>query len=89
MNERTVVAPLENACRPESEPYLRILRGDPRPEEIAALVAALYAISDAAAVGPGQFGAAVTGPASTDRSIWGDPAQLLRHPRHPRHRRYR
>jgi hypothetical protein len=46
-------------------PYLRVVRGAPTPEELAALVAVLAARSAPAAV------------ASPVRSAWADPARRL------------
>jgi hypothetical protein len=49
-------------------PFLQVVRGDPTPEEIAALVAVLTARARAAAAPP-------TRPA---RSAWSDPSRRLR-----------
>ena len=46
-------------------PYLRVVRGEPTAEELAALVAVLAARSAAAA------------PAPRPRSAWADPARRL------------
>ena len=46
-------------------PYLRVVRGEPTAEELAALVAVLSARSVAAA------------PAAGPRSAWADPARRL------------
>jgi hypothetical protein len=56
----------------ESHPHLRIVRGDPTPEEVAALVAVL-----AAAVAPAgaEAPAAVAPP-----SRWAPPERMLRQP---------
>lgn len=58
---------------PESEPFLRIVRGDPSPEEIAALVAVLTARARAAA-------AARDGHERRPVSAWRDPSRLVRRP---------
>jgi hypothetical protein len=52
-------------------PVLRVVRGDPTPEDLAALVVVLAARPAAPAPEP----AAATG--------WADRAALLRHPPHP------
>ena len=54
----------------QDRPALRIVRGDPSAEELAALVAVL-----AAASGTGQ-----EEPAPAPRSDWAPPARLLRTP---------
>ena len=46
-------------------PYLRVVRGEPTAEELAALVAVLAARS------------AATAPAPRPRSAWADPARRL------------
>lgn len=51
---------------------LRIVRGEPSDEEVAALIAVVAALADAAA-------AEQHGP----RSAWADPAHRLRTPLHP------
>jgi hypothetical protein len=56
-----------------ARPVLRVVHGDPTPEELAALVAVLGA--RAAASGG-------TGPAAT-RSAWNDPRALVRRPLAP------
>ncbi|MCW2864140.1 MAG: hypothetical protein JWP48_5848 [Actinoallomurus sp.] len=51
-------------------PFLQVVRGDPTPEEIAALVTVLTARARAAAKpGPSQR-----------RSAWADPSRRLRRP---------
>ena len=52
-------------------PILRIVRGEPTDEEVAALVVALGALS-----GPERR-------TPTGGSAWSDPASLLRRPIHP------
>lgn len=74
MSEPTMVLPSENADRPAGEPFLCVVRGNPTPEEIAALVAVFLA----------QDGDAAARPARLPRSAWGDPASVLR--RHSGHR---
>jgi hypothetical protein len=59
-------------------PYLRVVRGDATPEEIAALVAALAAV--AAARSRAAAEAARPAPA---RTSWNAPARLVRVPVHP------
>ncbi|WP_442875661.1 acyl-CoA carboxylase subunit epsilon [Actinoallomurus sp. NBC_01490] len=51
-------------------PFLQVVRGDPTPEEIAALVAVLTARARAAAAPP----------APRPRSAWSDPSRRLRRP---------
>jgi Acyl-CoA carboxylase epsilon subunit len=55
-------------------PVLRVVRGDPTPEELAALLAVLSVRSRAAA--------APTSPTPT--SSWNDRSRLVRRPVHPR-----
>jgi len=55
-----------------SPPLVRVLRGDPTPDELAALVAVL-----AAASGGGKA------PAPRRPSEWSRPARRLRTPHHP------
>lgn len=57
----------------EDRPLLRVVRGDPTAEELAALVAVLAA---RAAGAPGARPAR--------RTAWNDPARLVREPVHPR-----
>jgi hypothetical protein len=56
----------------EERAHLRIVRGDPTPEEVAALVAVL-----AASVGPPAGEAAASAPAP---SRWAPPERMLRQP---------
>jgi hypothetical protein len=51
---------------------LRIVRGEPSDEELAALIAALAALAHATAAGP-----------PAPRNAWADPAHRLRTPLHP------
>ena len=68
MSEPALVIPSGNADRPALEPFLRVVRGNPTPEEIAVLVVALLARdSDAAAR-----------PVRQPRSAWADLAHVLR-----------
>ncbi|RCV48413.1 acyl-CoA carboxylase subunit epsilon [Marinitenerispora sediminis] len=62
----------------ESRPgaHLRVVRGDPTPEEVAALVAVLTARARAAR-------AAREAAAAPRRSAWRDPSRLLRAPLRP------
>ncbi|KAA1422433.1 acyl-CoA carboxylase subunit epsilon [Mumia zhuanghuii] len=57
---------------PESAPLLRVVKGDPTAEELAALVAVVAARGAAAAV------AAASSGAPRRRSAWGDPALAVR-----------
>jgi len=54
---------------PAAAPLLRVVRGDPTPEQLAALVAVVAA---RAAGGPE--------PEPAPRSAWSDPAALVRRP---------
>lgn len=57
-----------------SRPVLRIVRGEPSDEELAALVAVLSI----------RAGAAAAAPATTEApSVWRDRSALLRKPVHP------
>jgi hypothetical protein len=58
------------------EPFLRVVRGNPAPEEIAALVAVL--LERGSDAGPAAR------PVRRARSAWADPAHVFRHsPRVP------
>jgi hypothetical protein len=50
-------------------PLLRVVRGEPTLEELAAVVAVL-----------GARGASGGGPPAATRSAWSDPAELVRRP---------
>lgn len=52
-----------------AEPHIRVLKGNPTDEEVAALVAVL---------GTAGGGAAETGP--PERNMWGHPVDKLRYP---------
>ena len=52
------------------QPLLRIVKGDPKPEELAALVAVVSAMAGAAA--------AAAGKAKRPRSPWSAPARRVR-----------
>ncbi len=67
------MAPPGNDERPEGRPFLRVVRGDPTPEELAALVAVLTARS---------AGAEAAAPAPP-RSAWSDRSRQLRRPLSP------
>jgi hypothetical protein len=54
-------------------PVLRIVRGDPSPEEVAALAAVLAAAS----------GGGAPEPDSGPRSVWTERSALVRRPLHP------
>ena len=54
------------------EPLLKIVKGDPSPEEVAALVAVV-----------GALGSAATAPAPSPRPEWNAPHRLLRPPHQP------
>lgn len=58
----------------DGRPALRIVRGDPSPEQVAALVAVLSARSRAAAAARDRAADRTRRP----RSVWRDPARLLR-----------
>ena len=58
----------------EGRPTLRIVRGDPSPEERAAVVVALAAASGGASEEEGSAGSS---------SHWAAPARLVREPVHP------
>ncbi|MFL6138175.1 MAG: acyl-CoA carboxylase subunit epsilon [Frankiaceae bacterium] len=55
-------------------PLLRVVKGDPTPEELAALVAALVATSAARGTATGGP------PAAQPPSAWADPAGAVRSP---------
>ena len=57
----------------EATPVLRVVRGDPTPEQLAALVAVLSARARAA-----RAAAEGTAERTVARSAWRDPARLLR-----------
>jgi hypothetical protein len=57
-----------------ARPVLRIINGDPTPEELAALLAVVGALADAG----GQ-----TAATRRPRSAWNDPARLGRRPMLP------
>jgi hypothetical protein len=64
------------------EPFLSVVRGNPTPEEIAALVAVL--LERGSDAGPAAAGPAAARPVRPARSAWADPAHVLRHaPRVP------
>ncbi|MEE3848779.1 acyl-CoA carboxylase subunit epsilon [Gordonia sp. LSe1-13] len=58
-----------DTASPAAAPFLRVVRGNPSDEEVAALVAVV-----AAAAGSGEPGPAESGP----RDDWGRPVDLLR-----------
>ncbi|WP_149259079.1 acyl-CoA carboxylase subunit epsilon [Actinomadura sp. K4S16] len=58
----------------DSKPFLRVVRGDPSPEELAALVAVLTARARAAAASR-----AAAGPGAPP-SRWADRSRLVRAP---------
>jgi hypothetical protein len=60
-----------------AEPFLQVVRGDPGPEEIAALVATLAAIATA------RSAAAAQAKPAHVLSHWNTPARRLRAPLHP------
>ncbi|MFD1825564.1 MULTISPECIES: acyl-CoA carboxylase subunit epsilon [Mumia] len=65
------VEPVETATSSvepvETTPLLRVVKGDPTPEELAALIAVVAA-----------RGAAVAAAPAARRSAWGDPARATR-----------
>jgi hypothetical protein len=62
---------------PSSTPYLRVVRGDATPEEIAALVATLSAVAAARAR------SASAGDQPRSVRSWNHPSRLMRTPVHP------
>jgi hypothetical protein len=71
------VAEVPRGDDPLAEPYLRIVRGEASPEEIAALVATLTVIAAARSRVPEE-----AEPAPVP-SPWNAPARRLRVPLHP------
>ncbi|QXJ22080.1 acyl-CoA carboxylase subunit epsilon [Actinomadura graeca] len=65
----------------EEKPFLRVVRGDPSPEEIAALVAALVAVltARARAAAAAAASAASDGADTPGTSRWADRSRLVRH----------
>jgi hypothetical protein len=61
----------------DNPPYLQVVRGDASPEEIAALVATLSAVTAA------QGSSAGTAGKPRKASGWTDRSRLLRAPVHP------
>jgi hypothetical protein len=61
---------------PEVEPFLRVERGVPGRDEIAALVVVLAALA-------AQDAGAAPGLAGMARPAWNDPAEMLRQRRYP------
>lgn len=59
----------------EAEPFLRVVRGNPTAEEVAALVCVLLLERDGDVSEPVR-------PARRVRSAWADPVHVLRHARH-------
>lgn len=57
-----------------TRPMLRVVRGDATPEDVAALVAVLSAVTVTSA---GDHGA------TTPRTLWGSPARRVRPPLRP------
>ena len=76
--ERTVVAPPANDDHPAERPVLRVIRGNPTQEEIAALVAVLLSLPAEEEATP-----------APRRSAWSDRSRLLRHPLFPGHGTWR
>jgi acyl-CoA carboxylase epsilon subunit len=60
----------------EKQPFLRIVRGNPDDEELAALTAVLAAVASAPPAGPDAA-------RPQRRSRWADRARLLRAPLRP------
>jgi hypothetical protein len=73
MAERTVVSPPEQTDCAASEPFLRVVRGNPTPDEIAALVIVFM----------GRCVEQDARPARKRRSAWADPGTVLSHARYP------
>jgi hypothetical protein len=63
----------DDAVTAPAPPLLRVVRGDPTPEELAAVVAVVAARAAGAA-------AEAAAHAGRRRSRWGDPARLVREP---------
>jgi hypothetical protein len=63
--------------QPPERPWLRVVRGDPTPEELAALVAVLAARQAQASQVAAEAGA---GAAPGRRSAWGHPDSAFRQP---------
>jgi hypothetical protein len=61
----------------DSKPFLRVVRGDPSPEEVAALVAVLTARARAAAASRAAASRAGAG-AGAAPSRWADRSRLVR-----------
>ena len=66
---------VERSDRPD-RPVLRVVSGNPTPEELAALLVVVGARSAGAS-------AAAAAAARRPRSAWNDPARLVRRPVHP------
>lgn len=62
------------------QPLLRVVRGDPTADELAALVAVLAA----RAAGLAARAAGPAAAAHGSRTAWNDPARRMREPLHPR-----
>ena len=74
MSDETASEELGPETTPEpARPVLRVVKGDPTPEELAALVAVVQARGAAAA-------AAAAGQKRPPRSEWGHPARAARRP---------
>ena len=69
-SERSVAS---SPAEPPAGPFLRIVRGDPSPEQVAALVVAMTALR--------REGEPTRD--TTSRSGWADRSRLLRTPVHP------
>ncbi|MBV9446043.1 MAG: acyl-CoA carboxylase subunit epsilon [Streptosporangiaceae bacterium] len=77
MNERTVVPLAMPADSPAGESFLRVIRGNPTDEEIAAVVFVLLERDSMRTVHPIR---------QQRRSAWADPARLLNRPKFHRYR---
>ncbi|HEX4289742.1 MAG TPA: acyl-CoA carboxylase subunit epsilon [Trebonia sp.] len=71
---------LERAEAPAGAPYLRVVRGDASPEEIAALIPTLTALATLTAAAARAAASAEPQPAAPN---WNSRARLLRSPVHP------
>jgi hypothetical protein len=72
MGDETDTAVVEEPATPASKPLLRVVKGNPTPEELAALIAVVAARS-----------AAGTPAKPKQRSEWGHPVRAVRGPHRP------
>jgi acyl-CoA carboxylase epsilon subunit len=69
------MSPADPADPADGEAVLRVVRGNPTPEEVAALVAVLLE--------PEGDASTPARPVRRVGSAWADPAHVLRHAQHP------